>query len=74
MNNSCDKSITDVFSSQNNGLFKIPFMSGMSGIRILLYKTQRGGRNKLKEKGGNQDTPDSRSSIATLQTCNQEFA
>ena len=59
MNNSYDKSITDDFLSQNNGLFKVSFMSGMSGIRILLYKTQGRSRNKFEEKRGNQDPPNS---------------
>ena len=57
MNDFYDKSITDVFSSQNNGLFKVPLLSCVSGVRIVLYKTQDRGRNKLEEKRGNQDTP-----------------
>lgn len=57
MDDSCDKSITDVSSSQNNGLFKISFMSRMSGIRTVLYKAQGRGRNNLEEKRGIKDTP-----------------
>ena len=57
MNNSYDKSIIDVFSSENNGLFKVSFMYSLSGIRIILHKTQDRGRNKFEEKRGNQDTP-----------------
>ena len=57
MDDSYDKSIIDVFSSQNNGLFKVSFMSRMSRIRTVLYKAQGRGRNNLEEKRGDKDTP-----------------
>jgi hypothetical protein len=56
------------------GLFQVSLLSYMSGIRIILCKTQNWGGGKLEKKGDKENAANSTFPVCSIYSCNQGIA
>ena len=57
-----------------HGLFKVPALSGLPRVRIVLQQAQNRGRGSPAQEGTKQGAENEQRQVSTVRSCNQRTA